>query len=140
MIRDFEIEDLDKVMELWLDTNIKAHSFVAQEYWNDNYAMVKEMMPQAMIYVYEVEQEIKAFIGLMEGYIAGIFVSNDLQSQGIGKVLLDYVKERHQELSLIVYKKNNRAVEFYLREGCSIIAEQVDDNTGEIEISMKWAK
>lgn len=28
----------------------------------------------------------------------------------------DYIKEQNQELSLSVYKKNDRAVDFYLRE------------------------
>ena len=87
-------------------------------------------MPKATIYVYEQNGEIQAFIGLMEGFVAGIFVSSEFQSKGIGKLLLDYSKDRHNELSLCVYKKNIRAIHFYLRESITIFTEQVDKNTG----------
>ncbi|NLB88927.1 MAG: GNAT family N-acetyltransferase, partial [Syntrophomonadaceae bacterium] len=78
------------------------------------------------------------FIGLSENYIAGLFVEANSQSKGIGKVLLDYVKEKNDELFLHVYKKNERGINFYLREGFVITNEQIDKNTNEIELVMKW--
>lgn len=138
MIRNFRKDDIDKVMQLWLETNVKAHHFIDSSYWNDNYNMVKEILPKATIYVYDKNDEIQGFIGLMDGYIAGIFVSNKCQSKGIGKALLDYVKEQNSELLLSVYKKNNRAKQFYLREGFTIDSEQIDKSTGEVEFLMKW--
>jgi putative acetyltransferase len=47
MIRDFKAEDIEKIMKLWLDTNVSAHSFIENAYWKDNYEAVKEMLPQA---------------------------------------------------------------------------------------------
>jgi putative acetyltransferase len=138
MIREFRTKDIDMIMQLWLDTNILAHNFIDSRYWRDNFVAVKEMMPKANIYVYEQNGKIQAFIGLMEGFVAGIFVSSDFQSKGIGKLLLDYSKGKHNELSLCVYKKNHGALRFYLREGFTISTEQVDANTGEIELVMKW--
>ncbi|RDY30039.1 N-acetyltransferase [Lachnotalea glycerini] len=121
MIRDFKAEDIEKIMKLWLDTNVSAHSFIENAYWNDNYEAVKEMLPQAKLFVVEQDGKLQGFIGLNQSYIAGIFVAEDSQSQGIGKQLLDYVKSKHKELSLQVYQKNERAVRFYLREGFTII-------------------
>lgn len=138
MIRDFMTTDIDRVMQLWLDTNVKAHNFIESRYWRDNFGLVKEMMPNSTIYVYEENAEIQAFIGLIGSFVAGIFVSGDFQSKGIGKLLLDYLKSKQSELSLCVYKKNNRALHFYLREGFIISKELVDENTGEIELHMKW--
>ncbi|WP_434301946.1 GNAT family N-acetyltransferase [Clostridium botulinum] len=107
--------------------------------------MVKEVMPQTIIYVYMQDNEMQAFIGLIGNYIEGIVVSNEFQSKGIEKELLDYEKAKNNELSLSVYnlsvyKKNNRAVRFYLREGFFVAVEQIDENTGEIDFLMKWAK
>lgn len=138
MIKFYKPEYLNDVMKIWLNTNINAHGFIEKSYWYDNYSMVKELMPQAVIYIYEHNEEIKAFIGMDGNYIEGIFVSNELQSKGIGKALLDYVKKKNNELNLNVYKKNDRAVKFYLREGFSISAEQIDQNTGEAEFNMMW--
>ena len=53
MIRAFEENDLTAIMQIWLDTNIKAHCFIPKEYWTDNYEMVRSVLPQAEIYVYE---------------------------------------------------------------------------------------
>lgn len=139
MIRYFRTTDIDRIMQLWLDTNILAHNFINIGYWQDNFGMVKEMMPKATIYVYEQNGKIQGFIGLMESFVAGIFVSSDFQSKGIGKSLLDYSKGKRNKLSLCVYKKNDRALRFYLREGFTIFKEQLDENTGEEEYVMKWA-
>lgn len=140
MIRDFKKQDLDRIMDLWLDTNISAHSFIDSEYWESNYDTVKTMMPNATIYLYEENDIIQGFVGLMDNYIAGIFVSRKVQSSGIGKKLLDYVKDKKATLSLNVYQENSRAVSFYLRESFAISNEQIDENTGKIELSMNWVK
>lgn len=74
------------------------------------------MLPNAEIYVYELNDKIKAFIGIDNGYIAGTLVSYEMQSLGIGKKLLDRIKEIYSKLSLAVYKNNTKAVSFYQRD------------------------
>ncbi len=140
MIRDFKKQDLDRIMDLWLDTNISAHSFIDSGYWESNYDTVKTMMPNATVYLYEENDIIQGFVGLMDNYVAGIFVSQQVQSSGIGKKLLDYVKDKKATLSLNVYQENSRAVNFYLRESFVISNEQIDENTGKVELSMNWVK
>ena len=140
MIRDFKKQDLDRVMELWLNTNISAHGFIKSEYWKNNYNIVKSMMPSATIYVYEENNIIQGFMGLMDTYIAGIFVSQDFQSKGIGKSLLTYAKNKKGKLSLSVYQENDRAVNFYLRELFIVGNEQIDEGTNKIELNMNWVK
>lgn len=138
MIRKFKNQDLDRIMELWLNMNISAHNFIKKEYWENNFDEVKIMMPKAEIYTYEENGDIQGFVGLMNDYIAGIFVSSEYQSKGIGKMLLDHIKEKRERLELSVYKKNEKAVRFYLRENFAIEKEQIDKNTGEIEFEMNW--
>ena len=43
-----------------------------------------------------------------------------MQSQGIGKILLNYAKDKRNKLYLNVYQKNARAMSFYKREGFEI--------------------
>ena len=78
MIRRFTNADIDKVADIWLDTNIKAHSFIPAEYWQNHFEIVKEMFMQAEIYVYENDDRIQGFVGLNNNYIAGIFVVESL--------------------------------------------------------------
>ncbi|MCM1539301.1 MAG: GNAT family N-acetyltransferase [bacterium] len=142
MIRIFKENDLTSVMQIWLDTNIKAHNFIPKAYWTDSYATVIKMLPQAEVYVYEDDSthQILGFIGLTGNYIAGIFVKEFVQSNGIGKQLLNYAKMIKTNLSLSVYQKNVRAVSFYQREQFFIRTENLDDSTNEHEFIMDWRR
>lgn len=140
MIRKLQKSDLDRVAEIWLDTNLRAHDFISEQYWRGNFDMVKEMFPQAEVYVYESDGKVQGFIGFDGEYIEGIFVSDEMQSRGIGKALLDYAKSRKSELRLNVYQKNTRAIRFYQREGFSILSEGLDEAVGEKDYLMVWKK
>lgn len=138
-IRALRRADIGRVMELWLDANLKAHSFIPAAYWKSNFDAVKEMLPQAEVYVYEDASEIDAFVGLNGTYIKGIFVSSEMQSKGIGRRLLDFVKTKRTKLCLNVYQKNTRAIDFYQREGFKIRCEGLDESTGEKDYEMVWS-
>lgn len=138
MIRELRKVDINKVAEIWLDTNIKTHYFISAQYWKSNFELVKELLLQATVYVYEDKQEIQGFIGLSNEYIEGIFVSVEMQSQGIGKILLNYVKGKRNKLILNVYQKNTRAISFYQREGFEIQYSGLDEATGEKDYVMAW--
>ena len=138
MIRELQNADINSVTDLWLDTNLKAHDFIPSQYWKSNYDAVKEMLPQAEVYVYENDKKIQGFVGLNDEYIEGIFVSDEMQSQGIGKLLLGFVKEKRTKLHLNVYQKNIRAINFYQREGFEIRGEGLDEATGEKDYVMVW--
>lgn len=142
MIRKLTDNDLETVMKIWLETNREAHAFIPEKYWQDNYAKVKEILPEAKVYVFEEEKtkQLLGFIGLMKNYIAGLFVIKTRQSQGTGKQLMDYVKKKYSALTLTVYQKNPRALAFYQRENFIIQAESIDNGTNEKEFVMVWKK
>ena len=104
------------------------------------YELVKEMVSQSEVYVFEADEMIQGFVGLNAEYIEGIFVSDEMQSCGIGKLLLDYVKDKKVSLRLNVYQKNARAISFYQREGFIIQCEDLDEDTGEKEYTMLWKR
>ena len=138
MIRKLQKADINRAADIWLKTNLKAHFFIPEQYWISNYEFVKEMLPQAEVYVYEDDKMIQGFIGINDEYIEGIFVSDEMQSRDIGKILLDYIKDKKDRLQLKVYQKNVRAMSFYQREGFTIQSEEMDEFTGEKEYVMNW--
>ena len=138
MVRELRKEDINKVADIWLDTNIKAHFFISAQYWKSNLELVKELLLQATVYVYEDNNGIQGFIGLNDEYIEGIFVSDENQSQGIGKILLNYAKDRRHKLLLNVYQKNTRAIAFYQREEFVIQHDGLDKATSEKDYVMVW--
>ena len=139
MIKKLELSKMDDVMQIWLQANIKAHDFIPEIYWLENYDFVKKVLPQSNVLVYEDDGEIKGFIGVIDkSYIAGLFVSNQHQSNGIGSKLIDKCKQDHTVLKLDVYAKNLKAVEFYKKHGFKIEEEKENDDANEMEYSMIW--
>lgn len=138
MVRTFTEEDLPKVMTLWLETNIAAHSFIPKEYWLQNFEAVENLIPQTEVYVCERFGKIHGFAGVNSGYIAGIFVSEAVQSKGVGTSLLARCMGIYDRLTLSVYEKNRRAVEFYLHRDFHAVKRQADKSTGETELFMEW--
>ena len=138
MIRSFENKDLDQVMSIWLQVNMESHSFIEADYWKNNYEMVREMIPKAEVLVSEENGQIRGFIGLIDTYIAGIFVRAAEQSKGVGTRLLHTVMKSRDNLRLNVYKKNMRAVSFYQHYGFQIINQGIDESTSEEEYTMEW--
>ena len=74
MVRKLQKTDIDRVAYIWLDTNLKAHYFISAQYWKDNFELVKEMLLQAEVYVYEDEQKIQGFIGMSGEYKGNILL------------------------------------------------------------------
>lgn len=140
MIRKFKKNDINDIMQIWKKGNIKAHKFISKEYWEKNYDYVKEVIPNAEIYVYVIEEKIVGFIGVNNNYIEGVFVDTSNQCQGIGTSLLNKLKESRDILTLSVYRKNTSAINFYKKHDFMIKSENIDKDTGEIEYTMIWNK
>ena len=113
MIRKLLNGDIDRIADIWLKTNLKAHYFISNQYWKSNYELVKEMMSQSEVYVFEVDKMIHGFVGLNDEKVS---------------------------LRLNVYQKNARAISFYQREGFIIQYEGLDEATGEKEYTMLWKR
>lgn len=138
MIRKAHLADLPSVLDIWFQTNLEVHSFISPHYWQNNVDYMKQVLPQAEVFVYEDKNKIMGFVGLEKDYIAGIFVSKKFRSQGIGKQILDFLKSTHPTLSLSVYAKNQKAIRFYQRESFRIIDEGMDKENQEAEFRMQW--
>ena len=139
-IRLSEECDINIIMEIWLESTIRAHSFIEKDYWVNNYDLVKtKYIPYSKTYVYEEGNKIKGFISIIENnFIGALFVDNNSQGNGIGKKLLDFAKKEYKSLSLAVYKENEKALKFYLREGFSIVKEQVNEDSKRLELMMEY--
>ena len=57
MARALQKTDIDRIADIWLNTNLKAHYFISDQYWKRNFELVKEMLLQAEVYVYENDQK-----------------------------------------------------------------------------------
>ena len=110
MIRKMKPADLNAIMEIWLSSNLDAHSFVGRQYWQEQLPAVRAAIQDAEVYCYIATNDtIAGFIGL--------FVASKYRQQGIGSKLLAFVQGYHQQLTLDAYPQNQQAVAFYHRHG-----------------------
>ena len=140
MVRKMKAGDEEKAAGIWLEGNLDAHGFVPEEYWKGNYEEVKRQLSDSEIYIYEDDEGIEGFVGLENGYIQGIFVKKEMRSKRIGRSLLNFCKGKYEKLSLHVYAENEKALNFYMREGFRTDEKRLDGSTGQQEYRMMWRK
>ena len=140
MITNLDKNDIDEVMNIWLNSNKKTHYYINEKFYLDNFNDVKESILKANTYVFKKNNEIVGFIGLIDDYIAGIFVKENYQRMGIGHNLINKVKSIHNNLILNVYIKNQTAIDFYKKEGFTVKQISIDEDNNEEEYVMYWKR
>ncbi|WP_204201090.1 GNAT family N-acetyltransferase [Mammaliicoccus sciuri] len=135
---NLDFESIEKISDIWLNSNLDSHDFIKREYWIDNLDKVKKMFSDSTIYVYYVDNQIVGFAGLYEQYIAGLFITDNYRNKGIGRFLLERLKSDYNGLNLHVYEKNERAIRFYTKHQFEIRSKEFEAETQEYEYFMKW--
>ena len=135
-------EETEQLVRIRRDAEQDAQQFLPASYFAEKAETVRDEIRTGDVYVIGGEtdgaENVLGFIGLQDDCIAGFFIDRAFQSQGLGKQLLDYVKQRYSRLTLDVFAKNNGAVRFYTREGFQIRSSSTDAATGEQIYTMIW--
>lgn len=129
------------MLAIWLSASRQAHDFVPADFWRSQLDdMRTHYIPGAEVFVYEHNKAVAGFCALRGDWIAALFVASRLQGTGIGKALLAHAKGLRHTLSLSVYKANAASVAFYQTQGFLITEEGLDEETGQQEYAMQWAR
>ena len=129
-IRPYRAEDNAALVDIWHRASSVAHDFLPAELLAAQKKLVSEKyLPETETWVAVNGTTPVGFIGLIDSFIGGLFVSPDCQGGGIGSALLDHAFRLKGHLLLEVYAANTRALSFYRRHGfCGIKRRQTDDN------------
>lgn len=139
MIRTSRKSDIERILRIWLEVSSISHDFMPSGYWASKVNDMRHIyLPSSENYVYEKGGKVLGFISIIENNIAAIFVAPKQQGNGIGSKLIEFVKDKYRELHLSVYKTNTASISFYKKHGFSVEGQQIDENTGYPEISMKF--
>ncbi|WP_421355863.1 N-acetyltransferase [Pseudocitrobacter faecalis] len=140
MIRKWTAKSLDPVLTLWLESTTFAHPFIDELYWHDSLALVRDVyLPAAQTWVWEENDTLLGFISVMDNqFVGALFVAPQALHRGIGSALLNEVKQRYPMLSLEVYQKNGRAVNFYHALGFRIEDGAWQEETKHPTWIMRW--
>ena len=140
MIRKWHSENTAQLLRLWLESTTEAHPFIDADYWKANEALVRdEYLPAAETWVWEDEQRLQGFVSVIDTrFVGALFVAPNQLHQGIGSALLSMAKQHFSDLSLEVYQKNCRAVNFYHAQGFRIEDSAWQDETRHPTWIMRW--
>ncbi len=139
MIRIFDPQDMDIVLDIWLKGSLQAHGFIDKSYWEQQKERFRETLSSHSITAVYCEPHTDrtiGFISLVENFITALYVTPEEQGRGIGHDLLCRAKYLYPVLELSVYTENKSALSFYLNEGFQIVRYQTDQATGHEEALM----
>lgn len=130
-IRPYEAEDNAVLTDIWYSASKVAHYFLGENKLQEHRSLVSELyLPQAETWVACLDGVPVGFIGLMDSFVGGLFVSPEAQGKGVGQALIAYGLELKDGLNLDVYALNARTCEFYKRLGFVEIDRRSTDKEG----------
>ncbi|MDM1370330.1 GNAT family N-acetyltransferase [Myroides marinus] len=131
MIRKVKSSEYPKLVDIWESAVINTHDFLARE----DFEYFKKTIPNYFefveLYVYiNSDEQMTGFIGGADENLEMLFIHNDFRGKGIGKLLLNYAKDRLHVNKVDVNEQNDQAVGFYLHQGFAQIGRSETDGQG----------
>ena len=108
------------------------HRTIWQEHSAKDFASYESYKRAGILYVFP------PFITARMRQKIGRRPQTQLCGDALGKILLNYAKDKRNKLYLNVYQKNARAISFYKREEFEIQHSGLDEATGEKDYVMTW--
>lgn len=131
MIRKYKAEDLEDLLLAWEKASKVAHPFLSDEFQElERHKIENVYLPVTETWVWAADRRVVGFISLMGDEIGGLFLDPQFQREGIGRALVDHVRELREQLEVEVFKENIIGRAFYKKYGFVLIQEKIHDETG----------
>ncbi|SFA76061.1 L-amino acid N-acyltransferase YncA [Poseidonocella pacifica] len=98
-----------------------------------------ELIARGPMYVAS-ETNVQGFIAWDGPRVQALYVAEAARGRGVGKALLDRVKQRHGWLTLWTLEANEGARRFYAREGFAVLARGTGNDEGLPEVQLLWER
>jgi len=131
MIREYEEQDLNQLLDVWYLASLVAHSFLNEDFFEQERKDIAALyLPNAETWVYEMDGAVVGFISLLENEVGAIFVDPKFHRRGIGCALMDKARSLRGSLVLDVFKDNLVGRKFYEKYGFRQVGEELYEETG----------
>lgn len=143
MIRPFIEDDTEEVVSLWLEAARTSHDFLPASFWETAEKEIRTlylpMSDEIVLHIDDATGRIDSFAAFADGYLGALFVAPAVQGRGLGSRMFRIARRMHPDLTLTVYKDNERAVAFYAKHGLTVLDERMNETTGFREFIMGFA-
>jgi len=141
MIRKYKETDIDEILEVWFQASSMAHPFLDMEFMGMEKRNIRDVyIPNTTTWVYEKDRVILGFISMMGNEVGAIFVRPDYHGKGVGRRLMDFVAEFHDEMEVEVFERNEVGRAFYDKYGFELVEELVHKETKNKVLRLRFRK
>ena len=141
MIRKYIESDIDEILEGWYQASRMAHPFSDADFMGMEKRNIRDVyIPNTSTWVYTDEYLILGFISMMGNEVGAIFVRPDHHGKGIGRQLMDFVSDFHEEMEVEVFERNSVGRAFYDKYGFELLEELVHKETNNKLLRLRYRK
>lgn len=138
MIREYQTDDIEQLLDVWYKASKIAHPFLTDEFLSLERTQIQYIyIDETETWIYENGDKLIGFISMIENDVAALFVDPDQQRKNIGNFLLNHIKSTREFLTVDVFKENLIGVNFYKKYGFKSVKEKMHVETGNILLEMK---
>ena len=132
ILNSIDKEDMDNILDVWESSVRATHTFLNEEDIISIKPQVKEgaYWVNKLVCVRDDEDTIQAFMGVYDGKIEMLFVSDECRGKGIGKRLVEYAINSLNIKYVDVNEQNIQGVGFYKHMGFDIFKRSDLDEQG----------
>jgi putative acetyltransferase len=132
MIREYQTSDEAELLQTWEAASAVAHSFLSEAFLEqERHNIPNVYLPHAETWVWDDNGQVVAFLALIGNEVGAIFVAPQVQRRGIGQALMDFARERREQLELDVFEANAIGRAFYEKYGFEELSASVHEATGQ---------
>jgi putative acetyltransferase len=131
-VRQSRSSDLETLFNIWLAAVRATHSFLSEADVEFYANMVRsDYLPHAEFWVaVDASDAPVAFMGMTGAMIDALFVAPEQHGKGVGRLLVQYAREREGVLTVDVNEQNEGARAFYKRLGFQETGRSELDGSG----------
>jgi putative acetyltransferase len=138
MIRRFRSGDTDDLIVVWLASTIPGQPFVPEAEWRALESEIRDdLLPIADTWVVEQDDELVAFMSIIDHMIGGLFTRPEHQGEGHGRALVEHAKGLVNPLFVEMFEANEDAVRFYRNRGFVDHEQTIHEGSGLRMLTMR---
>jgi putative acetyltransferase len=137
MIRKYKDEDTESIISVWRKASAVAHPFLSDSFMDQGEQDIRNIyLKFAETWVTVIDGQVVGFIAMAENEIGGLFLHPDFHGQGLGRAMVDLVRNIKPALQVEVFEKNAIGRHFYAAYGFDGTETYLHDASGEMVIKL----
>lgn len=141
MIRPYQTNDLEELLDLWFESSSLAHPFLEDDFMAAERKNIRDIyLPITETWIFEEEEKMIGFISMIKNEVGAIFIWPHYQRKGIGKELLDFVSQKFNPLEVEVFEKNDIGRAFYEKYGFKFLKKFNHEGSNQMVLRLEYYK